>query len=144
MVRNLIFICSLLVFVSQSTFAQVDYNKQYFNAKALFREGKYNLAMESFKPLIPYDPKNNFSEYASFYYALAAYNQGFKSVAKTSLNQLKATHPTWNKMDEVNFWIGKIHLDERDYFQGLKIFATVQDKKIQQDINAAKHTALAT
>jgi tetratricopeptide (TPR) repeat protein len=143
MVRNLIFIFSLLVFLSQSTFAQVDYNKQYFNAKALFREGKYNLAMESFKPLIPYDPKNNFSEYSSFYYALAAYHQGFKSVAKTSLNQLKATHPNWNKMDEVNFWVGKILLDERDYFQALKIFATVNDKKIQQDIDVAKKAALA-
>ena len=51
MVRKLIFIFGLLVFVFQSIFAQVDYNKQYFNAKALFREGKYNLAMESFKPL---------------------------------------------------------------------------------------------
>ena len=49
MVRKLIFISCLLAFISQSTFAQVDYNKQYFNAKALFREGKYNLAMESFK-----------------------------------------------------------------------------------------------
>jgi predicted negative regulator of RcsB-dependent stress response len=99
--------------------------------------------MESFKPLIPYDSKNNFSEYASFYYALAAYNQGFKAVAKTSLNQLKATHPNWNKMDEVNFWMGKILLDERDYFQALKIFATVQDKKIQQDIDVAKSAARA-
>jgi tetratricopeptide (TPR) repeat protein len=143
MVRNLIFIGSLFAFLSQSTFAQVDFNKQYFNAKALFREGKYNLAMESFKPLIPYDPKNNFSEYASFYYALAAYNQGFKAVAKTSLNQLKATHPNWNKMDEVNFWIGKILLDDRDYFQALKIFSTVQDKKIHQDIDVAKSAALA-
>ena len=143
MVRNVIFICCFLVFVSRSTFAQVDYNKQYFNAKALFREGKYNLAMESFKPLIQYDSKNNYSAYASFYYALAAYNQGFKAVAKTSLNQLKATHPTWNKMDEVNFWMGKILLDDRDYFQALKVFATVQDKKIQQDIDVAKSAALA-
>ncbi len=142
MVRNVIFICCL-VFVSRSTFAQVDYNKQYFNAKALFREGKYNLAMESFKPLIQYDSKNNYSAYASFYYALSAYNQGFKAVAKTSLNQLKATHPTWNKMDEVNFWMGKILLDDRDYFQALKVFATVQDKKIQQDIDVAKSAALA-
>ena len=29
-------------------------------------------------------------------------------------------------------------------FKALKIFATIQDKKIQQDINAAKHTALAS
>lgn len=144
MVRKLIFISGLLAFTYQSTFAQVDYNKQYFNAKALFREGKYNLAMESFKALIPYDPKNNFSEYASFYYALAAYNQGFKAVAKNTLNQLKTTHPRWNKMDEVNFWIGKIHLDDRDYFQGLKVFSVIQDKKIQQDIEGVKLTSLSS
>src|SRR5215207_4502887 len=100
MVRNVIFICCFLVLVAQSTFAQTDYNKQYFNAKALFREGKYNLAMESFKPLIPYASKNSFSEYASFYYALAAYNQGFKAVAKNTLSQLKTLHPKWDKMDE--------------------------------------------
>lgn len=144
MVRKLIFVFALLAFIHQSTLAQVDYNKQYFNAKALFREGKYNLAMESFKPLIPYDPKNNFSEYSSFYYALAAYNQGFKAVAKNSLLQLKTTHPKWNKMDEVNFWVGKIHFDDRDYFQGLKVFSTVQDKKIQQDIEGVKFTALSS
>jgi hypothetical protein len=142
MVRKLIFVLGLFAFIHQSTFGQVDYNKQYFNAKALFRDGKYNLAMETFKPLIPYDPKNGFSEYASFYYALAAYNQGFKAVAKNSLNQLKTTHPKWNKMDEVNFWIGKIHFDDRDYFQGLKVFAAIQDKKIQEDVAGVKMTAL--
>ena len=41
-------------------------------------------------------------------------------------------------MDEVNFWIGKINLEERDYFQALKIFATVQDKKFSQDIDVGK------
>ncbi|HEX6227482.1 MAG TPA: hypothetical protein VFZ52_23860, partial [Chryseolinea sp.] len=144
MVRKLTFVFSLLVFMSQSALAQVDYNKQYFNAKALFREGKYNLAMESFKPLIQYDPKNHYSQYSSFYYALAAYNQGFKAVAKNALIQIKTTHPTWNKMDDVNFWIGKIHLDDRDYFQAMKVFSTIQDKKIQQDIDAAKRTALVS
>ena len=111
MVRKFVLAFSLLVFLAKSIYAQVDYNKQYFNAKALFRDGKYNLAMESFKPLIPYDPKNNYSAYASFYYALAAYNQNYKAVAKNTLNQLKTTHPKWDKMDEANFWIGKIHFD---------------------------------
>lgn len=142
MVKKNIFVCCLLALIHTSTFAQVDYNKQFFNAKALFREGKYNLAMESFKPLIPFDPKNHFSEYASFYYALAAYNQGFKAVAKNALTQLKTSHPKWDKMDEVNLWLAKIHFDDRDYFQGLKVFSTVQDKKIQQDINALKLTSL--
>src|SRR6478735_8779734 len=96
--------CQLLMV--NGAFAQVDYNKQYFNAKQLFREGKYNLAMEAFKPVIPYDQNNQFSEYASFYYALSAYNLGYTAVAKDMLNQIKKLHPTWEKMDEVNFWLG--------------------------------------
>lgn len=144
MVRITLFVCCLWAFTHQAAFGQMDFSKQYFNGKALFREGKYNLAMETFKPLIPYDTRNNFSEYASFYYALAAYNQGFKAVAKNTLNQLKISHPNWNKMDEVNFWIGKIHLDDRDYFQGLKILSTVKDPKIQQDIDALKLNVLSS
>jgi TolA-binding protein len=143
MVRKLIIFCCLASFIPALSFAQVDFNKQYFNAKALFREGKYNLAMESFKPLIPYDAKNHYSPYASFYYALAAYNQGFKAVAKNTLNQLKSTHPKWDKMEEANFWIGKIHFDDRDYFQGLKVFATIQDKKIQEDVKTLKLAMLS-
>ena len=142
MVRKIFLLFSLIAFLYQSALAQIDYNKQYFNGKALFRDGKYNLAMETFKPLIPYDGKNNFSEYAAFYYALGAYHQGFKAVAKNTLTQLKATHPKWNKMDEVNFWLGKILLDERDYFQGLKMLSAIQDRKMQQDIEGIKVTAL--
>jgi len=122
--------------------AQIDYNKKYFNAKQLFREGKYNLAMESFKPLIPYDQKNPFSEYASFYYSISAYHQGYRAVAKDQLNQIKKSHPKWDKMDDVNLWIGKIHLDDHDYFQALKVFSTIQDKKIQKDIESIKASAL--
>ncbi len=62
--------------------AQVDYNKQFTNGKQLFREGKYNLAMETLKPLLAYDARNPYGEYASFYYAIAAYHQGYKAVAK--------------------------------------------------------------
>jgi hypothetical protein len=118
--------------------AQVDYNKQYFNAKDLYRLGKYNLAMEAFKPLIPYDQNNKYSEYASYYYALSAYKQNFKAVAKDMLNQIKTQYPKWDKIDEVNFLLGKIHLDNHDYFQGLKVLKTIADPKFEKDIEAAK------
>lgn len=121
----------------------VDYNRQYFNAKQLFREGKYNLAMESFKPLIPYDKNNQFSQYASFFYALSAYNLGFKAVAKDQLLQLKTQHSTWDKMDDVNFWLGKIHLENKDYFQGMKVLAAIRDKKMEKEVDALKTKALA-
>jgi hypothetical protein len=134
----------LLALITHVVSGQIDYNKQYANAKALFRDGKYNLAMESFKPLIPYDQNNQYAEYAAFYYALSAYHQGYKAVAKDMFNQIRSLHPNWDKLPEVNFWLAKIHFDNHDYFQGLKTFASLQDKKFEKDIEAIKSQHLVT
>src|SRR5688500_18613586 len=103
------FVICLLAFSIGNVYAQTDYDKQYSNANALLRDGKYNLAMESFKPLISYAANNPYSVYASFYYALSAYNQGYKAVAKDMFNQIRSLYPNWDKIGEVNFWLGKIH-----------------------------------
>lgn len=132
----------LLALIAQVASGQIDYNRQFVNAKALFRDGKYNLAMESFKPLIPYDQSNQYAEYAAFYYSLSAYNQGYKAVAKDMLNQIRTLHPNWDKLSEVNFWLAKIHFDNRDYFQGLRMLGSIQDKKFEKDIEALKQQHL--
>ncbi len=140
--KKIVFVFLVSTFIVNLAFAQVDYNKQYFNAKILYREGKYNLAMASFKPLTQYDQNNVFTEYASFYYALSAYNLNFKAVAKDAFIQLKTLHPKWEKIDEVNFWLAKIQLENKEYFVGLKTLALMQDKKAQKDIDQLKHATL--
>jgi tetratricopeptide (TPR) repeat protein len=141
MIRKIFFVACISL-ISIGSFGQIDYNRQYANGKQLFREGKYNLAMETLKPLLAYDAKNPFAEYAAFYYAVAAYHQGYKAVAKDQLNQIRKNHSKWDKMDEVNFWLAKIHMDNRDYFQGLKVLESISDKKFQRDIEALKTTSL--
>ena len=42
-------------FSATQTFAQTDYKQQFTIAKKLYTDGKYALAMENFKKLIPYD-----------------------------------------------------------------------------------------
>lgn len=126
-----------------SAMAQIDYHRQYLNAKTLYREGKYNLAMESFKPLIAYDKNNPYPQYANFYYALAAYQQGYRPLARTSLNEIKKLSPTWDKMNEVNFWLGKIYMEDHDYFQGLKVWSGINDKGLLPLIESLKTTALS-
>jgi tetratricopeptide (TPR) repeat protein len=138
-----VFVNCLLSVVNDS-FGQVDYNRQYTSAKSLFSDKKYNLAMEGFKPLISYDQKNPYSEYASFYYAVAAYHQGYLAVAKDMFNQIRKLYPTWDKLPEVNFWLGKIHFANRDYFQGLKTFESIQDKKYEKDIETVKINSIAS
>jgi hypothetical protein len=144
MIKKITFLSCLVVLFVNTTFAQVDYKQYYFNGKNFFREGKYNLAMESFKKAVPYDQSNPFAEYASFYYAIAAYNQGYRAVAKETLTQLKSLYPKWDKMDDVNFWLAKIHFENKDYFQGLKVANSIQDKKLQQDIVSLKQKGISS
>lgn len=143
MIKKIALVFCFLVLVGTAGFAQADYKQLYFNGKSFFREGKYNLAMEVFKKVIPYDQSNPFSEYASFYFALSAYHQGYKSVAKDMLNQVKTLYPKWDKMDDVNFWLAKIHIDNKDFFQGLKLLGAIQDRKLQPGITALKQKTLS-
>jgi hypothetical protein len=123
-------------------YAQVDYKQQYLMSKKLFTDGKYNLAMEGFKKLIPYDQSNPFSEYASFYYAVSAYHQDFSAVSKDMFTQIKSLYPTWDQLDEVNIWLAKIHFDNKDYFQGLRVLEGIKSNRTQKEINYMKKDAL--
>src|SRR5918994_831807 len=126
------------------TYGQTDYKQQYTIAKKLYTDGKFNLAMESFKPLIPYSQGNPYSEYASFYYALSAYRQGFLAVSKDMFSQVKSLYPNWDKMDEVNLWLAKIHFDNKDYFQGLRMLAAIKNQKLLKETTPLKKQALAS
>jgi Periplasmic binding protein len=128
--------------IVNSSYGQTDYKAQYAISKKLYADGKYNLAMESFKKLIPYDQNNPYREYASFYYALSAYNQNFKAVAKDMFGQIKTLYPSWDKIDEVNIWLAKIHFDNKDYFQGLKLLSELKNEKTQKEITDLKKHAL--
>ena len=137
MINKIITSC-FLVSASLVARGQVDYAKQYQNAKDFFRQGQYNLAMESFKPLVAYDQKNQYSPYASFYYALAAYKQGYQAVARDMLLQIKSVHAQWDKMEEVNLWLGTLYLEDQDYFQGIKTLNAIRDNKLSESIAAVK------
>jgi hypothetical protein len=134
----------LFAFTTTMLLAQVDFSKRYASGKELFQNGKYNLAMETFKPLMVYDQNNSFVEYASFYHAVSAYHQGYKSVAKDGFNQIKKLYPNWDKINEVNFWLARIYFDNRDYFQGLKVLHAIEDKKFEADIESLKKHHIAT
>jgi tetratricopeptide (TPR) repeat protein len=136
--------CSLAVFMGVgAAFGQSDIRQQYVNGKNFFMEAKYNLAMETLKKVIPYDASNPYSQYASFYYSISAYRQGYLSVAKDMLNQIKKLYPSWDKVEEVNFWLGTIHMDKREYFQALNLWRGIQDPSIKKDIDGLKKKYLS-
>ena len=138
---RLLFICVFAIAVT-SVHAQVDYQQKYSNAKSYFKDEQYNLAMEGFKSLVAYDKNNPFSEYASFYYAVSAYRQGYTSVARDMFNQIKQLYPTWDKIDEVNLWLGKIYFDNKEYFQGINQLESIENNKLQREANTIQKNGL--
>lgn len=127
MIRKISFLLLASIFAYHLACAQ-DFKKQYKIAKDLFKEGKYNLAMEAFKPLLVYDKNNPYIEYASFFYAQSALKQGYKAVAKDMLLTLRRTYPDWDQMNEVNFWLSRIYFEDMEYFQGMRVLTSLRQE----------------
>ncbi len=129
------FICTL-------GFSQ-EYKKQFKQAKELFSSENYSAAMEGFRPLTIYDRENPYPEYASFYYALSAQRLGFTTIAKEMFLQIKTIYPEWEQLSEVNYWLYKIYLDQREYFHALKLSKEIKNNSLLKEIDAMKRDALS-
>ncbi|MEQ9426367.1 MAG: ABC transporter substrate-binding protein [Cyclobacteriaceae bacterium] len=116
-----------LVVLSFSVQSQ-DHQQRYLNGKELFRSGSYNLAMETFAPLT--EQGNQFEEYASFYYALAAYHSDQKYIAKDMLSQIESRNSTWRKTAELYLWQAQIHFDLKDYGKAIEYIGRIRSEDI--------------
>src|SRR5689334_14312956 len=123
----------VLVIVSISAQAQ-DYKKLYRNARDLFDQRKFDLAMEAFRPLIVYDRNNPYSEYSSFYFGVSALELAYHTVGRDMLLQLRRIHPTWNQMHEVNFWLAKSYFDQGELFQGMLVLSEIDPVRLQEPV----------
>ncbi|MEK6783284.1 MAG: hypothetical protein AABY93_16405 [Bacteroidota bacterium] len=121
-----------------------DFKRQYNYAKELFNAGSYNLAMEAFKTLIPYDRNNPYTEYASFYYSISAEKQGYHAVAKEMLLLIRRLYPEWDNQDETSYWLAKIYFDQHEYFQALRLLDEIRSASFEQDVKGIKRNYLRT
>ena len=129
---------SLVLALAVFTASAQDYKKQYRTAKDLFTGGKYSEAMVAFKSLTVYDKDNPYSEYSSYYYAMAAYRLGYITVAKDMLLQIKKLYPQWDQMDEVNYLLCKAYFDQKEYFQARTVMDQIKDPTFISDLQNLK------
>src|SRR5215469_3426265 len=115
-----------------------DFKKQFKQAKEFFSDENYSAAMDAFRPLTVYDKDNPYPEYASFYYALSAQKLGFYTLAKEMFLQIKTIYPEWDQRDELNYWLFKIYLDQREYFHALKLAREIKNNSFTNDIDVMK------
>jgi len=131
-----------LCFLLCSPLSAQDFKRDYKKAKELFRDGNYSLAMDGFKSLMVYDRNNPYPEYACFYYALSAQRLGFSTLAKEMFTQTKKIYSKWDQLDEVNYWLVKIYLEQREYFHAWQLANEIKDPALKLDIDALKANSL--
>lgn len=125
MIIRFYIILLLTVFaVSVSAVAQ-DYRRRYAEAKAYFDDGRYDKSMDAFREVMVYDKANPYVEHAGFYFAISAYHQNLKSLARTTLLRLESLYPGWSNAEEIRYWLALLYFEEGDPFRAMKELSRV-------------------
>jgi ABC-type branched-subunit amino acid transport system substrate-binding protein len=136
----------LLILLSATTasmsLAQVD--KKYSDAVAVFKQGKYEQALNLFLPLTSSQNSYPQAEYAHYYYALAAQKLKKYSESSQMLKQLITRFPKWNRIEDAYFLIGINYFEEKKPAQALSYLQRVTDPTIIPGVLGAKQSYLAS
>ena len=116
---------------------------RFKNARELLELGKYSMAMQAFEPLTKTYAGNHYTKISSFYYAIAAYNDGQMHVAKDMFLQILQKYPSWDKLEEVNLWMANIFLEEGNYARGLNYASFIKTPDIKAQVTSIKKEHLA-
>ncbi|MBU2913754.1 hypothetical protein [Reichenbachiella agariperforans] len=109
---------SLIVFSYFSAVAQED-EATYLKAKEYFQAGDYTFAMEYFRKVSANPKSSAYKIYASFYYALSAYEAGELYTAKSMWLQMSQKYPSWPNQSDVNYWLSEVYFQEDDLANGV-------------------------
>ncbi len=133
----------ILISIGISFSQKTDPNELRFkNAKELMSLEKYSLAMQTFKPLISSLEGNQYAAISSYYYAISAYNDNHKYVARDMFLQILSEYPNWEKQDEVYLWLTNIYLQEGDYKKGLTYASKIKNHEILSAASGLKKSFL--
>jgi ABC-type branched-subunit amino acid transport system substrate-binding protein len=126
--------CTLLI---PGVYAQEDYAARYIAGKDFFKTGKYNYAMEQFKPLTTETDAHPFVQYAHYYYSLSAFKANLYPEATQMLRQLMIKYPDWDKIDDAYYILANIAFEQKKYRDAMK-YLLDRDKDIKEDADKMK------
>lgn len=117
---------------------------RFNNGRELMNLGKFGLAMQALRPLTNSFDGNRHEKISSFYYAVSAYNDNQKYVARDMFLGLIRKYPSWKKLDEVNLWLASIYLEEGNYFIGVNHASKIKNKEIMAEAVLIKRNYLTS
>lgn len=140
-----IFIIGMMIIISAFQLkAQTNYESDYLAGKKYFNSGDYQTAQSHFQNLLDLNENNPFYLYASYFYAISAYETGNKERAMQVLQNIRSTHPKWDKIEEVNIWYGKMLIQEGNLMQGLEVLNAIEGGKLKTIAEQIKKVTLSS
>ena len=121
MIKKLFFlwlVCHIAISVNAQK-ASANFESKYSAAKQLFEQGKFGLAMQSYKALLADAKSNELVPYAEFYLGVSAYKDGNISYSKDVFLQLTVKYANWSKIDAAYLWLCQIGFEQSGVFKGL-------------------------
>jgi ABC-type branched-subunit amino acid transport system substrate-binding protein len=105
------------------------YQERYERGKQQYEQGNYTAAIEAFRSLSRTEANNPYTTYASFFFALSAFQQQDYALAKNMLLQIKSKYPKWNKMGEVDYWLANTYFELGDYASAMALIDSLDQQK---------------
>ena len=97
-----IIISTILIFYSAGQLSAQTAADEYMEARRLFNAGNYSAAQSAFASLTE---NSQYGAYASYYYALTAYEKGQVSQSISMWKQILEKYPRWDQIEEVLYWL---------------------------------------
>ena len=105
------------------------FKERYERGKTLYEQGEYASAIEAFRSLSRTEEGNPYTIYASFYFALSAFQQQDYALAKNMLLQIKSKYPKWSQMSDVDYWLANTYFELDDYAQAMELIKGLDQQK---------------
>jgi ABC-type branched-subunit amino acid transport system substrate-binding protein/outer membrane protein assembly factor BamD (BamD/ComL family) len=105
--------------------------RKYNNGKELYKQGKYDLALQEFRQVASPRANNPYFKYASYFYVASAMKANKFTDAKLMAAQIEHKYADWDKLGEVRLLLAEMAFKERDYQGGIEYLQKL-DKKIDQ------------
>ena len=128
----IIFCGLLLAFQGKAQDIRAVFNE----GKAMFDREQYALALLKLEPLANAEADNDLIRYASFYYAVSAYESNDPKTATATFSRIVQRFPDWEYLNESRFWLGKLAFEDQQYETALGHLDAITDPALAPQIQA--------
>ncbi|MBW3469908.1 ABC transporter substrate-binding protein [Arthrospiribacter ruber] len=106
---------------------------EYKRAKTLIGYGNYKDAMDLLQPFLDKSSFGQLSNYASYHYAFAAYQNGQFELTRNTLQPL-VERRAWNKSEDAKYLLALSYFQEKKYKEALETASSISDSKLRQEV----------